>query len=169
MCCDSWGRKESDTTEQLIWSDLKYYCYLQLLYKLLFTITIINNFSQHSTYLIGHHFLLISSGKSLSNTCLPPWSSPFQLILSDCDLYSLIKQIYKHPCGLAGKESICNVGDLVLIPGLERSRGEGKGYSLQYSGLENLMDCIVHGVAKSWTRLSDIHFQERMNYIKFGG
>ena len=53
------------------------------------------------------------------------------------------------PCGSAGKESACNVGDLGLIPGLERSPGEGKAYPLQYSGLENSMDCIVHGVAKS--------------------
>ena len=46
----------------------------------------------------------------------------------------------------------------VLIPGLGRSPGEGKRYPLQYSGLEDFMDCIVHGVAKSGTRLSDIHF-----------
>ena len=44
------------------------------------------------------------------------------------------------------------------VSGLERSPGEGKGYPLQYSGLENSMDCIVHGVTKSWTRLSDFHF-----------
>ena len=62
------------------------------------------------------------------------------------------------PCGSAGKESACNVGDLGLIPGLGRCPGEGKGYPLQYSGLENSMDCIVHGVTKSWTRLSDFHF-----------
>ena len=55
------------------------------------------------------------------------------------------------PCGLAGKESTCNMGDLSSIPGLGRSPGEGKGYPLQYSGLENSMDCIVHGVAMSWT------------------
>ena len=55
------------------------------------------------------------------------------------------------PCGLAGKESACNAGDLGLIPGSGRSPGEGKGYSLQYSGLENFMDCIIHGVAKSRT------------------
>ena len=61
------------------------------------------------------------------------------------------------PCGSASKESTCNLGDLASIPGLERSPGEGKGYPLQYSGLENSMDCIVHGVAKSWTRLSDVH------------
>ena len=58
----------------------------------------------------------------------------------------------------AGKESACNAGDLGLIPGLGRSPGKGKGYPLQYSGLENFMDCIVHGVAKSQTRLSDFHF-----------
>jgi len=45
-----------------------------------------------------------------------------------------------------------------LIPGLGRSLGEGKGYPLQYSGLENSMDCIVHGVAKSQAQLSDFHF-----------
>ena len=55
-----------------------------------------------------------------------------------------------------GKETACSVGDLGSIPGLGRSPGEGKGYPLQYSGLENSMDCIVHGVAK--TRLSDFHF-----------
>ena len=47
-----------------------------------------------------------------------------------------------------------------LIPGLERSPGEGKGYPLQYSGLENSMDSIVHTVTKTWTRLSDFHFQD---------
>ena len=51
--------------------------------------------------------------------------------------------------GLAGKESAYNVGYLGSIPGLGRSPGEGKGYPLQYSGLENSMDCVVHGVSKS--------------------
>ena len=60
--------------------------------------------------------------------------------------------------GSAGKESACSVGDLGLIPGLGRSPGEGKGYPLQYSGLENSTDCIVHEVAKSHTQLSDFHF-----------
>ena len=55
------------------------------------------------------------------------------------------------PCGSAGKESACNAGDLGSIPGLGRSSGEGKGYPLQYSGLEKSMYCIVLGVAKSWT------------------
>ena len=49
------------------------------------------------------------------------------------------------PCGSAGKESACNVGDLASIPGLGRSPGEGKGYPLRYSGLEDSMDCIVQG------------------------
>ena len=62
------------------------------------------------------------------------------------------------PCGSAGKEFTCNVGDLGSIPGLGRSPGEGKGYPLQYSGLENCMDCIVDGVAKSQTQLSNFHF-----------
>ena len=55
------------------------------------------------------------------------------------------------PCGSASKESACNAGDLDSIPGLGRSPGEGKGYPLQYSGLENSMDYIVDGVAKSQT------------------
>ena len=71
------------------------------------------------------------------------------------------------PRGSAGKESAYNVGDLGSIPGLGRSPGEGKGYPLQYSGLENPMDCIVHGVAKSQTQLSDFHFQ-RSNRVQEG-
>ena len=55
------------------------------------------------------------------------------------------------PYGSAGKESVCNVGNLGSIPGLGSSPGEGKGYSLQYSDLENSTDSIVHGVAKSKT------------------
>jgi len=66
--------------------------------------------------------------------------------------------------GEAGKESACYVGDLGSIPGLGRSPGEGKGYPLQYSGLENSMDYTVHGVAKSRTQLSDFHFNS-LHYI----
>ena len=53
------------------------------------------------------------------------------------------------PGGSAGKESACNAGDLGPIPGLGRSPGEGHGYPLQYSGLENSTDCIVHGAKES--------------------
>ena len=55
------------------------------------------------------------------------------------------------PGGSAGKESACNAGDLGSIAELGRSPGEGKRYPLQYSGLKNSMDNIVHGVAKSRT------------------
>ena len=61
------------------------------------------------------------------------------------------------PCGSAGKESACNVEDLGSVPGLGRSPGERKGYPLQYSSLENSMDCTVHGVTKSQNGLSDFH------------
>ena len=62
------------------------------------------------------------------------------------------------PGASASKESDRNAGALGLILGLGSFPGEGKCYPLQYSGLENSMNCIVHGVAKSWTWLSDFHF-----------
>ena len=66
------------------------------------------------------------------------------------------------PCGSAGKESPCNVGDLGLIPGLGQSSGEGNGCPLHYSGLENSKDCVIHGVAKSQTGLIDLHFYSQV-------
>ena len=75
-----------------------------------------------------------------------------------CQLTLQILGFASLPCGSAGKESACSAGDLGSIPGLGRSPGEGKDYPLQYSGLENSMDCIVHGVSKSWAQLSDFHF-----------
>ena len=65
---------------------------------------------------------------------------------------------WDFPDSSVGKESVCNAGDPGLIPGLGRSAGEGLGYPLQYSGLENSMDCVVYGFKKSQTRLSDFHF-----------
>ena len=62
-----------------------------------------------------------------------------------------------------GKESTCNAGDPGSIPGSGRSTGEGKGYPLQYSGLENSMDHIIRGVTKSRTGLSDFHFTSTSN------
>ena len=73
------------------------------------------------------------------------------------------------PCGSAGKESVCNTGGLHSIPGLGRSPGEGKGYPLQYSSLENSMDCRVRGVAKGWTQLSEFHFHFHMILRGFPG
>ena len=66
-----------------------------------------------------------------------------------------MEELHFH-CGSSGKESVCNVEDLGSISRLGRSPGEGKGYPFQYSGLENSMDCIIHGVAKSQ---SDFHVQ----------
>ena len=62
--------------------------------------------------------------------------------------------------GARKQVSACNAGDLGSVSGLGRSPGEGKGYPLQYSGLENSMNFIAEGVPKSWTGLSDFHFQE---------
>ena len=66
--------------------------------------------------------------------------------------------ILGFPGGSAGKESTCKAGGLGSVPGLGRSPGEGKGYPRQYSGLENTMDYMVHGVAKSWTQLCNFPF-----------
>ena len=62
------------------------------------------------------------------------------------------------PLWLSGYRMQCG-RDLGWIPGLGRSPGEGRSYPHQYSGLENSMDCTVHGAAKSWTQLSNFHFQ----------
>ena len=68
------------------------------------------------------------------------------------------RRYIRSPGDLVSKESACNAGDLGVIPGLARSPREGKGYPLQNPGLENSMAFIVHGVAKSRTRLSGFHF-----------
>ena len=70
-----------------------------------------------------------------------------------------LKTLKGFPYGSAGKESACHAGDLGSIPGLGRSSGEGKGYPLQFSDLENSIDCIVHRVTKSQTRLSGFRFR----------
>ena len=67
---------------------------------------------------------------------------------------SLVAQLVKNPPAI--QET------WVRSLGLEESPGEGKGYPLQYSGLENPMDCIAHGIAKTWTQLSDFHFTCRV-------
>ena len=118
----------------------------------------------HTSTWISHRFTYVPS---LLN--LLPISHPINTPLG-ChqapDLGSLHHTANSHqlmlgvPCGSAGKESACNAGDLGSIPGLGRSPGEGKGRPLQYSGLENPMDCIV---AKSQTRLSGFHFQRMFN------
>ena len=67
------------------------------------------------------------------------------------------------PGGSAGKDSTCNTADLASTPGFGRCPPEGKGCPLQYSGLENSMDCMVHGVTKSQAGLSGVHF----NFLPF--
>ena len=65
--------------------------------------------------------------------------------------------IFNFPDSSVGKESACNAGDPSSIPGSGRSPGEGKGYPLQYSGLENPMDCIIHKVVRvgqDWVTLN---------------
>ena len=88
-----------------------------------------------------------------------------------CDYWGLVKPIDQKITVIengfsgssAGKESTCNAEDLDLIPGLGRSPGEGNGYPLQYSGLEDFMNsgawqATVYEVAKSQTWLRDFHF-----------
>ena len=84
------------------------------------------------------------------------WTKPvaWRQTRHDCThrRYLLQSQMQRRrgfPCGSAGKESARNAGDLGSIPGLGRSLGEGKGYPLQYSGLDISTDCIIHGVTKS--------------------
>ena len=66
------------------------------------------------------------------------------------------------PDSSVGKESACNAGNLDPIPGLGRSPGEGKSYPLQYSSLENSMDCAVHEVTKSRTQLKRLSSSSSM-------
>ena len=87
--------------------------------------------------------------------------------VSSSPSFHMMDSAYRSfPSGSAGKESTCNAGDLCLIPGLGRSPREGNGYPLQYSGLENSMDCIDHGDTKSWTQLSDFHFTSLCIQVK---
>ena len=119
--------------------------------------------SPYLTHTLG---VLIGPCHSVTSELLPlVLPSPCKCnCLLDLSIWVILKLIiYKmelatFSCGSAGKESTCNAGDLGWILGLGRFPGEGKGYPLQYSGLENSMDCVVHGIAKSQTRLSDFHF-----------
>ena len=74
-----------------------------------------------------------------------------------------LKFSVRFPNG-SGNLPTMDEGDLSLIPGLGISPGEEKGYPLQYSGLENSMDCMIHEVAKSWKRLGDFHFLTSVHY-----
>ena len=93
----------------------------------------------------------------LSDCCLPNASTRLLFIYSERN-YHTLAVFQGFPDSSIGKESAYNAGDPGSIPGLGRSAGEGKGYPLQYSGLRNSINCIVHGAAKSQTQLSDFHF-----------
>ena len=129
VCCGSWGRKESDTTERLNWTELN------------------NTFSGFPDSSVGKESACNagdpSSIPSLGRS--PGEGTRYPLQYSWASLMAQLRRI------------ICNAWDLGSIPGLGRSPGKGKGYPLQYSGQENSMDCIVRGVANSQTRLSDFH------------
>ena len=106
-----------------------------------------------------------------THICICPWSQRIrhdQMTRHSTFIYiyiyiysfdwTLLSNKKGFPYGSAGKEFTCNVGDLGSIPGSGRSPGEGNGYPLQYPGLENSMDCTVHGVTKSQTWLRNFHF-----------
>ena len=99
-----------------------------------------------------------SGGKESALQCRRPWFNSWvgEILWRRDRLPTPV--VLGFPCGSAGQESACNAGYLGSNTGLKKSPGEGKGYPLQYSGLENSMDCIIHGVAKSHTRLSSFHF-----------
>ena len=112
------------------------------------------------------HLHCLGPSDNAGSQALPPWISlraflgDFLVIQWVCrgpiqgQLANLKDLPVGFPGGSAGKESGCNAGELGSTPGLGRSPGEGNSYPLQYSGLENSMDCIVHGVPKSWTWLT---------------
>ena len=98
----------------------------------------------------------------MSGAHLSGWPQPSRVMLEMLPGLGPPRSVFLNTLGFHGdsdgKESTCNLGDLGSIPGLGRSPGEKKGYSLQYSGLENSMDYIAHRVAKSQTWLSNFHF-----------
>ena len=118
-------------------------------------------FHTHTPYLTCTLGVLVGPCHSVTSELLPPvLPSPCKCnCLLDVSIWVILKPIiYKielatFPCGSAGEESTCNAEDLGLIPGLGRFPGEGKGYPLQYSGLENSMDCVESDTTE-WLSLS---------------
>ena len=119
---------------------------------------------ESSLFLLGLLWWLSSEGIGLQ--CKRPWFDSWVWKIPWTRDWLPTPVFLGFPRGSAGKESACNAGDLGSIPGLGRSPGEGEGCPLQYSGLENSMDGIVHGVTKSWTQLSDFHFTSINSYYK---
>ena len=109
----------------------------------------------HRLQYLGHVGSVVSAPRLQSTSSIvavPRLSCYTQHLLLTTFIYNIQQhQLQGFPCGSTGKKSACNVGDQGSIPGWGRSPGEGKGYQLQYSGLENSMDYTVHGVAKTQT------------------
>ena len=107
-----------------------------------------------------HLFSCLCISQMVTGTSVMPPKMQYRFSFVHPFIYQVFIKLNKQGllCDSAGKESAYNVGDLGSVPGLERSRGEGKGYPLQYSGLENSMDCIAHGVAKCRTWLNNFYF-----------
>ena len=105
---------------------------------------------------VGKHVEIWKSGVLRVGFTIPCPMHLFHLVVPK--LYHFIVIWKGFPGGSAGKQSACDAGDPCSIPRLGRFLGEGKGYLLQYSGLENSMSYVVHRVTKSWTWLSDFHF-----------
>ena len=123
----------------------------------------------HSRTLLFIHFslpLLIPNSQSIP-PALPSPLATSSLFSMSVSLFLFCRSSFvsysRFHCDSDGKESACNAGDLGLIPELGRSPGEGKGYPLQYSGLETSMDCKAHGVTKSQTQLRDLHTHTRFH------
>ena len=105
--------------------------------------------SDSKQHVLNHYINAQNSQKSLSTKRHSQEKHEFSLEHSH-------KQGF--PDSSVGRESACNAGNPGSIPGSGRSPGEGNGYPLQCSGLENSVDCVVHGFTKSWTQLSEFHF-----------
>ena len=95
----------------------------------------------------GQNLFCIHSPRHLPLDCTSPGGHLFPAALSYLRPGSGVWSP-DFPDSSVGKESACNAGDTSSIPGLGRFPGEGIGYQLQYSGLKNSMECIVHGVTK---------------------
>ena len=116
---------------------------------------------------VRHNWLAFpESSVGKESTCNARDPSSIPVSVNSCHQREVCPLIWRVNQKWASIISTCNVGDLGSTPELGRNPGEGKGYSLQYSGLENSMDCIVHGVTKSQTQLSDFHLHWKYQHFK---
>ena len=122
------------------------------------------NYTKKGLNYLDNHDGMITHLESDILECEVKWAlgnitrNKFQLAKLEFHILNPLRNFKSFCEGFLGgsdsKESACNAGDLSLISGSGRSPGEGKGYPLQYSGLDNSMDSTGHGIAKHWTWLS---------------